>query len=168
MNTPPDREEEPGATREPGQDPSHPVEIAQPHDRLIKVLLSHPETVGYFLRENLPAEIVAQLAPELPELVEGSFVPDALSLFLSDRLFRVRLVEGSPAFVHLLIEHKSHPDRKVGWQITRGIMASTEQSIREMGKGWEKLPAVIPWPPWNKLPTLCGMHRNSWSRSCSI
>ncbi|MBF0439791.1 MAG: Rpn family recombination-promoting nuclease/putative transposase [Magnetococcales bacterium] len=32
----------------------------------------------------------------------------------------------------------------MGWQITRGVMASMEHSIREMGKDWKVLPAVIP------------------------
>ncbi|MBF0427833.1 MAG: Rpn family recombination-promoting nuclease/putative transposase [Magnetococcales bacterium] len=95
------------------------------------------------------------MAPDFPELVEGSFVPDALSLFISDKLFRVKMVQGAPIFIHVLTEHKSYPDRKVGWQITRGIMACTEQSIREMGKNWESLPAVISVliyhgnSPWN-------------------
>ncbi|MBF0438907.1 MAG: Rpn family recombination-promoting nuclease/putative transposase [Magnetococcales bacterium] len=131
------------------------VDISQPHDRLIKVLLSQPETTDNFFREYLPIEILEQMAPCLPELVEGSFVPDALSLFISDKLFRVKMAQGASAFIHILTEHKSYPDRKVGWQITRGIMACTEQSIREMGKNWESLPAVISVliyhgnSPWN-------------------
>ncbi|MEO5334862.1 MAG: Rpn family recombination-promoting nuclease/putative transposase [Magnetococcus sp. YQC-5] len=131
------------------------VDISQPHDRLIKALLSQPEMADAFFREYLPVEISEQMAPDLPELVEGSFVPDALSLFISDKLFRVKMAQGSPVFIHVLAEHKSYPDRKVGWQITRGIMACTEQFIREMGKNWESLPAVIPVliyhgnSPWN-------------------
>lgn len=87
--------------------------------------------MGQFFRERLPVEIVEQLTLDLPELVEGSFVPDALSLFISDKLFRVKIAQGGPAFVHVLTEHKSYPDRKVAWQITRGIMACIEQSIRD-------------------------------------
>ncbi|MBF0294001.1 MAG: Rpn family recombination-promoting nuclease/putative transposase [Magnetococcales bacterium] len=139
------------------------VDISQPHDRLIKALLSQPETTDQFFREHLPAEIVEQLTADLPELVEGSFVPDALSLFISDKLFRVKTAQGAPAFIHVLTEHKSYPDRKVSWQIARGIMACTEQFIREMGKNWESLPAVIPVliyhgnSPWNHPNNLISL-----------
>ncbi|MBF0629090.1 MAG: Rpn family recombination-promoting nuclease/putative transposase [Magnetococcales bacterium] len=144
------------------------VEIAQPHDRLFKVLLSEPESAYQFFRERLPEEIVMRLAPELPEWVEGSFVPDALSLFLSDRLFRLRMAQGAPAFIHLLTEHKSFPDRKVGWQVTRGIVACMEQALREQGTAWETLPAVIsmvvyhgntPWSHPNDLISLIDADR---------
>ncbi|MBF0438614.1 MAG: Rpn family recombination-promoting nuclease/putative transposase [Magnetococcales bacterium] len=139
------------------------TDIARPHDRLIKVVLSTPEAADCFFRERLPLEITNYFTADLPELVEGSFVPDALSLFISDRLFRVKTTNGSSAFIHVLIEHKSYPDRKVAWQITRGIMASMEQSIREMGNDWELLPAVIslliyhgntPWKHPNDLISL--------------
>ncbi|MBF0180632.1 MAG: Rpn family recombination-promoting nuclease/putative transposase [Magnetococcales bacterium] len=131
------------------------VDISQPHDRLIKALLSHPETADQFFRERLPSEIVAQLSLDLPEPVDGSFVPDALSLFISDKLFRVKMVNDAPAFIHILAEHKSYPDRRVAWQISQGIMACMEQSVREMGRNWDSLPAVIPVliyhgnTPWN-------------------
>ncbi|MEO5333141.1 MAG: Rpn family recombination-promoting nuclease/putative transposase [Magnetococcus sp. YQC-5] len=137
------------------ENPANLVDISHPHDRLIKVLLSQPETADHFFRERLPVEISQQMAADLPEVLEGSFVPDALGLFISDKLFRVKMAQGTPAFIYVLAEHKSYPDRKVAWQITRGIMACMEQSIREMGKNWEVLPAVIPVliyhgsSPWN-------------------
>ncbi|MBF0626192.1 MAG: Rpn family recombination-promoting nuclease/putative transposase [Magnetococcales bacterium] len=48
------------------------LDLAQPHDRLFKALLSHPETAGALLREHLPPAIVALLANEPPEPVEGT------------------------------------------------------------------------------------------------
>ncbi|NGZ07212.1 MAG: Rpn family recombination-promoting nuclease/putative transposase, partial [Magnetococcales bacterium] len=44
------------------------TDLAQPHDRLFKALVSHPETAGALLREYLPKEIVELLAPDDPEL----------------------------------------------------------------------------------------------------
>ncbi|MBF0294365.1 MAG: Rpn family recombination-promoting nuclease/putative transposase [Magnetococcales bacterium] len=120
------------------------VDLSQPHDRLVKHLLSHPGTADAFFRERLPEPVVARLAPDPPEPLEGSFVPDALSSFVSDRLFRMRLIHGPPLYIHLLIEHKSYPDRKVAWQMARGIMAASEQFIRETGREWERVPAVLP------------------------
>ncbi|NGZ29476.1 MAG: Rpn family recombination-promoting nuclease/putative transposase, partial [Magnetococcales bacterium] len=60
--------------------------LAQPHDRLFKALLSHPETAGALLREYLPAEIVTLLAPGNPELVSETFISQELRPFYSDRV----------------------------------------------------------------------------------
>ena len=49
-------------------------DVAQPHDRFLKTLLSNPETAGTLLRERLPKEVAELLSPEPPELVDGSFV----------------------------------------------------------------------------------------------
>ncbi|MBF0426521.1 MAG: Rpn family recombination-promoting nuclease/putative transposase, partial [Magnetococcales bacterium] len=62
-------------------------DLTQPHDRLFKALLSHPETAGDLLQEYLPAELAALLAPTPPRFVEGSFVDEELRGYLSDRLF---------------------------------------------------------------------------------
>lgn len=69
-------------------------EITQPHDRLFKALMSHPETAGAFLRESLPPEVARLLAPEPPELVEGCFVEERLRPYFSDRLFQAKTVSG--------------------------------------------------------------------------
>ncbi|MBF0141564.1 MAG: Rpn family recombination-promoting nuclease/putative transposase [Magnetococcales bacterium] len=50
-------------------------DLTQPHDRLFKALMSHPETAGALLSEYLPEEISALLAPLPPQFVEGSFPP---------------------------------------------------------------------------------------------
>ncbi|MEO5367349.1 MAG: Rpn family recombination-promoting nuclease/putative transposase, partial [Magnetococcus sp. WYHC-3] len=62
------------------------TDLAQPHDRFLKALLSAPETAGALLRERLPREIAEMLSPEPPELVEGTFVDEELHAHLSDRL----------------------------------------------------------------------------------
>ena len=81
-----------------------------PHDSLFRALLEDPQRARALIRDYLPAEITAQLADTPPEPVEGSFIDDALRGSQSDRLFRVQLVSGRPAFVDTLLEHKSAPD----------------------------------------------------------
>lgn len=44
-------------------------DMAQPHDRFLKALLSDPDKAGTLLRERLPREIADLLSPEPPELV---------------------------------------------------------------------------------------------------
>ncbi|MBF0462005.1 MAG: Rpn family recombination-promoting nuclease/putative transposase [Magnetococcales bacterium] len=117
-------------------------EIAQPHDRLFKALLSHPETAGAFLRENLPPEVARLLGPEPPLLVEGSFIEERLQPYFSDRLFQAMTLSGKPLFLYALLEHKSYEDKKAGWQLCRGLYAFLEQQTRA-DEQWQKLPAIV-------------------------
>ncbi|MBF0425016.1 MAG: Rpn family recombination-promoting nuclease/putative transposase [Magnetococcales bacterium] len=119
------------------------IDLTHPHDRLFKALFSHPETAGHLLRQYLPSEVVALFAPETPELVEGSFVDEALLAYYSDRLFRIRTVDDKEAFIYVLMEHKSYPDRRVALQLARGIMGTFEQEARS-DAAWGLLPAVVP------------------------
>ncbi|MBF0164715.1 MAG: Rpn family recombination-promoting nuclease/putative transposase, partial [Magnetococcales bacterium] len=89
--------------------------MLHPHDRFLKALLSNPATAGTLLRERLPKEVVAVLSTDPPELVEGSFVDEALRAHLTDRLYRVKTVTGRTALLYVLIEHKSSPDARIGW-----------------------------------------------------
>ena len=118
-------------------------EIAQPHDRLFKALMSHPETAGAFLRESLPPEVSRLLVPEPPQLVEGSFVEERLRPYYSDRLFQTMTISGRLLLLYALLEHKSYEDERVGWQFHRGMYACMEQAVREDAQ-WKKLPAVLP------------------------
>ena len=86
-------------------------EITQPHDKFIKLLLSDPVKAGILVRERLPKEIAELLSPEPPELMEGSFVDEELRGHLTDRLFRVRTINGRVALLYILIDHKSYPDQ---------------------------------------------------------
>ena len=119
------------------------LDIAQPHDRLFKALMSHPETAGAFLRESLPPEVSRLLVPEPPQLVEGSFVEERLRAYYSDRLFQTRTISGRLLLLYTLVEHKSYEDERVGWQFHRGMYACMEQAVRENGQ-WKKLPAILP------------------------
>ena len=49
-----------------------------PHDDLFRALLSDRERAGAFLRDHLPNEIAGHLQSDPPEIVEGSFIDEAL------------------------------------------------------------------------------------------
>lgn len=117
--------------------------ITYPHDRFLKTLLSDPERAAHLLRERLPVEISELLSDELPELVAGSFVDQELQEYLTDRLFRVKTVHGQEAFLYILIDHKSYPDRFVAWQLLRYMIRALEQWERENPR-WKQLPAIVP------------------------
>ncbi|MBF0424991.1 MAG: Rpn family recombination-promoting nuclease/putative transposase [Magnetococcales bacterium] len=118
-------------------------DLTQPHDRLFKALMSHPDTVGDLLREYLPTELAALLTPTPPQFVEGSFVDEELRGYFSDRLFVVDTRGDKALHIYVLIEHKSYPEQKVGWQVVRGIFTFLDQKARERAD-WTLLPGVVP------------------------
>ncbi len=105
--------------------------------------MSHPETAGAFLRESLPPEVSQQLTPDSPQLIEGTFIEERLRPYFADRLFQTKTVDDKELFLYILLEHKSYEDKKVGWQLFRGISAFMEQKNRE-NEQWQKLPAILP------------------------
>jgi len=119
------------------------AEIANPHDRLFKALLDRPSAAGALLRERLPAEVAARLSDDPPELVPQTFVDPGLAEVYTDRLYRVRLLDGRPALIYALVEHKSWLDPRVGLQLLRYLVRVLEWADAEAtGKG--PLPAVVP------------------------
>ncbi|NGZ06681.1 MAG: hypothetical protein G8237_10025 [Magnetococcales bacterium] len=128
------------------------TDLTQPHDKLFKMLLSDPEHAGALLREQLPAPIVALLAPGNPELVPGSFLSPELRPHFSDLLYKARTLEGTDLYFYILIEHKSFPDRRVARQIDRGRSRFLEQWEKEH-PDWRLLPAIIPMVLYHGVST---------------
>ena len=94
-----------------------PSRLIKRHDQFFKRLLDHAGTAGALIRERLPWEVAERLAPDAPELVSGSFVDKELREYHTDRLYRVRTVDGDAAFIYALVEHKSSPDPGIGLQL---------------------------------------------------
>ena len=90
------------------------ADIAHPHDRFLKRMLSDPEKAAILLRERLPKEIAELLSDEPPELVPGFFVDEAFREHFTDRLFAVKTITGQQALLYALIDHKSTPERCAG------------------------------------------------------
>jgi predicted transposase/invertase (TIGR01784 family) len=116
-----------------------------PHDSLFRALLEDPQRARALIRDYLPAEITAQLADASPEPMEGSFVDDALRGSQSDRLFRVQLVSGRPAYIYTLLEHKSAPDTRTPVQLLGYMARIWQRHITETGgDAARRLPPIIP------------------------
>ena len=124
--------------------PTLTTNIAHSHDLFLKELFSYSEQAGTLLRERLPSPIVKCLSTKPPELVPDSFVDEELRDHLSDRLFRVETINGRTAFLYVLIEHKSAPDEKVGWQLLKYMVEILKGWVKENPK-WKRLPVIVPF-----------------------
>ena len=78
------------------------------HGSQFRAILEAPERAADFLHCHLPVGIVAQLADEPPELVDGALLDEDLCNQQADRLFRVWLRSGKYIFV--IVEHASKVD----------------------------------------------------------
>ena len=116
-------------------------EFNNPHDKFFKELLSKRANARDFFRYYLPPEIVAELDLRKIELVNDDFIDEALNEHLADLLYRVKLKHGDEAFVFVLFEHKSAPEKFVAFQILRYIVRLWERL--EM-QGSKNLPPVYP------------------------
>jgi hypothetical protein len=87
------------------------------HDAFFRALMDEPGVAAALLREHLPAEVAALLAPNTPELLDAHFVAAHLRHSQADRLYRARALGGGEVYVYVLLEHKSAPDPEVGVQL---------------------------------------------------
>ncbi|MBB4265890.1 Rpn family recombination-promoting nuclease/putative transposase [Roseospira visakhapatnamensis] len=115
-----------------------------PHDALFRALLADPRDAGTVLLEQLPPEITRHLSETPPRLVDGSFVDPALRGTTSDRLYAVTLTDTRPAFLYVLLEHKSRPDPRTPLQILGYMLRIWE---RHVGRDTAKLACLPPILP---------------------
>jgi predicted transposase/invertase (TIGR01784 family) len=128
------------------------------HDAFFKNVMSDRRAADIFLREHLPREVVNLLAPELPDLLPGSFVDEVLGQHHTDLLFRIQLTTGQGALAYLLMEHKSSPDEATRLQLLRYI-------VRILTR-WYKEHECLPLPP--VLPLVAHHGPDGWEVSCEF
>ncbi len=113
-----------------------------PHDKLFKAAFGAPEAMRGFLASVLPTGIVRRLDLATLAPVPGSFVAPSLAAFHSDLLFSCRFA-GRPAYVYVLVEHKSRGERWVALQLL-GYSAAIWQRHVATHAGADRLPPIIP------------------------
>ena len=115
-----------------------------PHDGLFRALLDDPGRAAVVIREMLPPEIAASIDAEAPVPVDGSFVDEALAASQSDRLFQVSLTSGMPAFVYVLMEHKSTVDPRTPLQLLSYMVRIWDRYAEGKAGRLRALPPILP------------------------
>ncbi len=105
--------------------------LVNPHDRFFKQVLSRQETASDFLRHYLPAEVVELLDFSSLEMSKDSFIDQELQTHFSDLLYKVNLRDGRAAYVYVLFEHKSYPERLIAFHLLRYMVKVWEQSLKQ-------------------------------------
>jgi predicted transposase/invertase (TIGR01784 family) len=112
-------------------------ELTNIHDWFLKYTLNRTDAAADFLANYLPPEIGGALDFSGVQAVNGTFVDPHLGERFSDLLYKV----GGEAFIYILVEHKSAPDKWVGFQLLRYMLRVWESVARE---GKQKLPPIFP------------------------
>ena len=120
------------------------ADLPNPHDKLFRALLSDPERAHDFLRDHLPNSIAGRLTNDLPEVMEGSFVDEALAGSQSDLLLKFRLASGGSAFAYLLAEHKSTPDPGLPLQLASYMVRIWKRHAGPSVARLRALPPIVP------------------------
>jgi predicted transposase/invertase (TIGR01784 family) len=114
--------------------------VSNPHDHFFRQIFSDQAILADFIENYLPRDVVDHLDLNSLELHKESFIDEDLQEHQSDLLCRIRQKNGEDAFLYLLLEHKSYPDRWVALQLLRYKVRIWEQTRT----GNEKLAPILP------------------------
>lgn len=114
-----------------------------PHDSLVRRILSNQEVGAAALRSMLPAEVSDELDFSRLRLEDGTFVDKVLQSRQTDLLFTVPARTGADVFVYVLLEHQSSVDRKMPRRLLRYADRIWERWEKDHGEG-SQLPEIIP------------------------
>lgn len=116
--------------------------IATPHDRLFKATFSQPQHAAELLRSVLPVAVTRHIDFGTLQVEPTSFIDEKLRARFSDLLFRVRLA-GQVAYVYLLFEHQSGPERMMCSRLLRYVTDVWGEHLKTHPRATH-LPVVIP------------------------
>ena len=129
------------------------MKVVNPHDRFFKAVLGNEKCAREFLELYLPEELARQLDLNTLAITKDSFIEKELQEYFSDLLYYVE-IKGQPAFIYLLFEHKSSPDRLTAFQVLRYMVKIWELLLKQ-GQFHSRLPIIVPLviyhgrSPWN-------------------
>ena len=136
-------------------------DLISPHDKFFKEIFGKPELAADFVRHYLPQSIVNSLDLTSLEVQKESFLDEKLEESFADLIYRVRLRNSQEtAFVCLLFEHKSSPDKWVALQILTYLVKFWERLKTQKAKS---LPLIFPVlfyhgeAKWNYSPSFSAL-----------
>lgn len=112
-----------------------------PHDAFFKEIFADPAHARELIQAHAPPDLVALLDLDTLEQFDTSFIDEDLRQHFADLAFKVNLKQGNTAYICLLLEHKSYPDKWVLLQLLRYELQVWENARKQ---DEQALPAVFP------------------------
>jgi len=144
--------------------------LSQSHDKFFKAYFTQLEIAREFVETYLPPDVVELLELSTLKLCKDSFVDESLNEHFSDMLYQVNLTSGQPAYLYLLLDHKSYVDPFVAYQLLKYMIQIWDISLKEQ-RATRKTQAKgkkdeIRFPPI--LPLVVYHGAQSWQVSYSF
>jgi predicted transposase/invertase (TIGR01784 family) len=117
-------------------------DIATPHDAFFRESFGRREVAEDFLRQHLPAALLAEVELRTLEISNDTYVASDLRSAYSDLVYRVRY-RGTRLNVYLLFEHKSRPEHWTLLQLLHYIAAEGHAYRKQHPKA-RRLPPIYP------------------------
>lgn len=115
--------------------------VAQPHDKLVKRILSNPETAKEILELYLPQDVLAAVNLNNLSLQRDSFIDDEHRAFAVDLLFKTTFQE-EEGYLWVLLEHQRKDDPWLPVRIFKYV-AIIWDHLRKTSKN-HKIPLIYP------------------------
>ena len=126
--------------------------IYQPHDKFFRTAMSDLRVVRQFMRYNMPAEWLERINLHKLKLEEITFIESDLKTSSADLIYSTELAN-QKAFVYLLCEHQSRPDKHMALRLLNYTWRLLERESKQRPN--KPLPLVYPMViytgarPWN-------------------
>ena len=109
------------------------------HDKFFRASMGHQSVAIDFIQHNFPKKITQALNISTLKLLQQSFINKDLQEYCSDIVFSCELAN-KPAYLTLLIEHQSNPDKMMAFRIHQYLFGLLGNHRKQYPK--KLLPAV--------------------------
>ncbi len=133
--------------------------IHSPHDRFFRASFKDKKTAIKFFQAYFPKELLEAIDFSALSLDTTTFVDEKLEEYRSDLLYQVKLRSGKPAYLYLLFEHQSTPDKTMPFRILRYILKIWQHLCDKHNtkRLLPVIPLVLSQSKWTYSPYLIDM-----------
>ena len=119
-------------------------DVQRPHDKLFRTVFADHGEAAALLRAHLPESLARDLRWSTLTLQDRSFVDPDLRDTESDLLFSIRRKAGAPpAWLYVLLEHQSRPDRWIRFRLLKYCCRIWDRSRRQFPRE-RRLRPIVP------------------------
>jgi len=120
------------------------VMINDPHDKLIKIVLSDRNEAIEFFKYNLPPEIANKIQWDTLELEGTKYIDDEMQGSESDILFSANFKDSDEkCFLYFLFEHQSKPEKWMRFRLYKYKGRIWDDLFNDSEKKPESLPPIL-------------------------
>jgi predicted transposase/invertase (TIGR01784 family) len=120
---------------------STPQHISHAHDHFFKMAMSDKRVAREFFDAHLPEEIRQVVELDQLELQPTSYIDDMRQKTINDMLFKAQ-ISGHDAYLYLLVDHQSSPDRLMPFRIIKYMVNIIDQHLKD--KTNKQIPFIFP------------------------